>query len=181
MDNAQNLGLGQSQDPFEVAATMFGLYSFQLERGTKALDTKQLRTLILALLTSPLNEKDISMEESVSVAYKEIKNLMSNRQLNVETFESKVAELSTGELRRLVNAIVQFPLADKDYIDSHSGQNLKDAFAIGARLSEARTLMFVKTLSDYETSLMEKQNQTSVPEVVSNNNVQEPNGDVTNG
>lgn len=172
--------LGASEDPFTVAATMFGMYSFQLDKGVKTLTTEELRSLIMAFVTQPMSEKDVSMEEPVLNAYKELKSMLSNKKEVSSSLEESLNGLSMGELRRLINALVQFPLADKEYIDQNSSQRLKDSYAIGQRLSEAKTLMFIKTLSDYEMSLMEKQNQNSVPETVTNNEVQGNNGEVNN-
>jgi translation initiation factor RLI1 len=148
--------LGQSEDPFEAAATMFGLYSIQLEQRVKLLDTEQLRTLAIALMFQPVAENDISYDQTVLEVYKEAKALLANRDNTKESLENKVKQLSTGELRRLVNAVIQYPLSDKYFIDSNSGQNLRDAFSIGQRLNEAKSLMFLKQISDYETSQMEK-------------------------
>jgi hypothetical protein len=169
------------EDPFEVAATMFGMYTFQLEKGVKTLESNDLDNLILALITQPMNPQDISMENKVREVYDQLKNLTATKAIKTEEFEAKVKDLSMGEKRRLVNAIVQYPLANKDFIEKTSGKNLKDCFAIGARLMEAKTLMFIKTLSDYEVSQMEKQNQNPVPETVQTNNVQENKDDNKNG
>lgn len=173
IDAPKDSVLGASQDPFETAAVMFGLYSDQLERRVKVLDPKQLRILILGLLTQPLNEQDVSMEPNIKLAYTELKALVVNRSARLDELSDKLMNLSTGELRRLVNAIVQYPLTDSEFIDKSSMQTLRDAFAIGSRLMEAKTLMFIKMLSDYETSLMENQAQTLAPETDSKQTEQE--------
>lgn len=100
--------------PFEVAATMFGLYTPKLEE------------------------------------------LLKN--------------LSTGELRRLVNAMVQYPLNDKAFITD--SQNLKDAFAMGQSLLEAKTLMMLYTLSEHEKELKKvEEASTIVAKEISNEEV----------
>ena len=55
-------------------------------------------------------------------------------------FEKMVAALSTGQLRRLSNALTMSPLSDKEFITS-TDQSLKDAFAIGERLIQCKFLM----------------------------------------
>ena len=64
-------------------------------------------------------------------------------------FEQMVASLSTGNLRRLANALVLYPLSDKMFIGEES-EALKNAFAVGSSLLEAKWLMIQKTLMDVE-------------------------------
>lgn len=90
----------KGQDPFDVAATMHGLYKFK--------------------------------------------------------FEQMIQELSTGQLRRLANALVQYPLNDKEFIDD--SQNLKNCFYIGQSLLEAKMMMTLHTLSEHEKTLEKNSN-----------------------
>lgn len=94
--------LGKSQDPFEAAATMFGLYA--------------------------------------------------------PKFELALKELSTGQLRRLANALVQYPINDKEFINED--KILREAFSVGQALLEAKWLMTMHTLMEYEQKLSQDTNQT---------------------
>lgn len=83
----------------------------------------------------PLLEKKYSSEfESASAFFG----------LYSKYFENLVKELSTGQLRRLVNALVQYPLNDKEFINED--QNLKDAFNIGERMIQCKLLMIQEHL-----------------------------------
>lgn len=106
---AEGLFLGQSENPFEAAATLFGLYAPMLE--------------------------------------------------------SKVKELSTGELRRLVNALVQYPINEKQFI--HDSKKLKEAFAMGHRLLEAKWIMFMHSMMEHGAPEVEEtKTETSQEEPV---------------
>lgn len=59
-------------------------------------------------------------------------------------YENLVKELSTGQLRRLANALVQYPLNEKEFINDD--QNLKDAFSIGERMIQCKFLMIQEHL-----------------------------------
>lgn len=89
--------LGKMEDPFEVAATMMGMYS--------------------------------------------------------PKFNELVNGLSTGELRRLSKALVQYPINEKEFIDITSTQSLKDAFMVGDRLVQAKWMMIQKALMDEQEKL----------------------------
>ena len=97
-EGASGLFLGQSESPFEAAATLFGMYTPMLE--------------------------------------------------------SKVKELSTGELRRLVNALVQYPINEKQFINE--SKKLKEAFAMGHRLLEAKWIMFMHSMMEHGSAEVEE-------------------------
>lgn len=96
--------LGKSQDPFEAAATMFGLYA--------------------------------------------------------PKFELVLKQLSTGQLRRLANALVQYPINEKEFINED--KILREAFSVGQSLLEAKWLMTMHTLVEYEQKVAQENNQTSL-------------------
>jgi|LakMenEpi03Aug12_release.lakeMendotaPanAssembly.Ray.scaffolds.fasta_scaffold1829877_1 hypothetical protein len=97
------LPLGGSQDPFEAAATMFGLYA--------------------------------------------------------PKFELQLKTLSTGQLRRLANALVQYPLNEKEFINED--KNLREAFSVGQSLLEAKWLMTMHTLMQHEQKMFQEESQTT--------------------
>lgn len=72
--------------------------------------------------------------------------------------EQLLKNLSTGQLRRLVNALVQYPINEKEFIDD--SQTLKDAFHMGQSLLEAKWLMTMHTLM--EQGLLQQTSQTDV-------------------
>lgn len=58
-------------------------------------------------------------------------------------FEQHLKEMSTGELRRLINALVQYPLNEKEFIND--SQRLRTGFALGQALLEAKWVMITQT------------------------------------
>lgn len=74
-------------------------------------------------------------------------------------FEEQLKGLSTGQLRRLTNALVQYPLNDKEFINDD--KNLKEAFSVGHSLLEAKWLMTMHTLMEYEQKMNQQENQTT--------------------
>ncbi len=78
-------------------------------------------------------------------------------------FEQLVKELSTGQLRRLVNALIQYPLTDKDFIDEKSG-HLPMAFSLGQALLEAKWIMFSQTMMQQQEQVQNAQERTSATE-----------------
>lgn len=72
-------------------------------------------------------------------------------------FNENVNGLSTGELRRLVKAIVQYPINDKEFIDQTSSQMLKDTFLMGDRLNQAKWMLIQKTLMDEHERLQKEE------------------------
>lgn len=58
-------------------------------------------------------------------------------------FEAHLKEMPTGELRRLVNALVQYPLNEKEFIND--SQRLRTGFALGQALLEAKWVMITQT------------------------------------
>jgi len=103
------LPLGASADPFETAATMFGLYA--------------------------------------------------------PKFEQHLKELSTGELRRLINALVQYPLNEKEFVDD--SQRLRTGFALGQALLEAKWVMLTHAFMEQEQARLREneENQTTNEEI----------------
>jgi hypothetical protein len=68
-------------------------------------------------------------------------------------FEQQLKELSTGELRRLLNALVQYPLNEKEFVDD--SQRLRTAFALGQALLEAKWVMVMQSVMEHEQKLRE--------------------------
>jgi len=75
-------------------------------------------------------------------------------------FEEVVKQLSTGQLRRLLNALVQYPLNEKEFINDD--KILREAFSVGQSLLEAKWLMTMHTLLEYEQKMAQENNQTSL-------------------
>lgn len=63
-------------------------------------------------------------------------------------FERMTQQLSTGELRRLVNALVTYPISDKMFLVEDSREVLRNAYHIGQSLLEAKTMMIIQTLQE---------------------------------
>jgi hypothetical protein len=78
-------------------------------------------------------------------------------------FEQLVKELSTGQLRRLVNALVQYPLTNKEFIDEKSGP-LPMAFSLGQALLEAKWIMFSQTMMQQQEQVQNAQERASATE-----------------
>lgn len=75
-------------------------------------------------------------------------------------FELVLKELSTGQLRRLANALVQYPLNEKEFINED--RNLREAFSVGQALLEAKWLMTMHALMEHEQQKVDQENnQTS--------------------
>ena len=63
-------------------------------------------------------------------------------------FEQQLKQLTTGELRRVLNALVQYPLNEKEFLTD--SQRVRTAFAIGQALLEAKWVMIMQSVMDQE-------------------------------
>lgn len=162
--------LGNFEDPFEVAATMFGLYKYKFETLVQNLDAKQLRLLVMGLASQPTDTVHLSPDQEIVDAYNNAKLHLQDREKMLQSLEDKATSLSTGQLRRLANAMVQYPLSDKMFVDSSSSETLKEANNIGQRMLEAKSMMFLQTVSEYEANKVQPQEQPSLV-VADQNNV----------
>jgi len=63
-------------------------------------------------------------------------------------FEQQLKQLTTGELRRVLNALVQYPLNEKEFLTD--SQRVRTAFALGQALLEAKWVMIMQTVMDQE-------------------------------
>ncbi len=86
-----------------------------------------------------------------------------------DPFFNLVDGLSTGQLRRLVKALVTYPLNNKEFITDES-QKLKQAFHIGDKLIKSRTIMEMQVMMEHEQKLAQsktasegKEEQTLTP------------------
>jgi hypothetical protein len=161
MKPPENATLGKMEDPFEVAATMFGLFSYKYQQVMQNLDPKDLRKLAMNLATNPTNPVTVSPDQDVTDLYYSIKTALQNREDMLSSLEEKLGKLSTGQLRRLCNALVMYPLTDKIFIGEESSETLKEANNIGQRMLEAKSMMFLQTVSEYEQSRMEEKADSS--------------------
>jgi hypothetical protein len=78
-------------------------------------------------------------------------------------FEALVKELSTGELRRLSNALVQYPLNEKEFIEDRNPR-LKEAFRLGNEIIRARSIMEFETLIKIQEEKMKKEQENKEKE-----------------
>jgi len=80
-------------------------------------------------------------------------------------FEAHLKEMPTGELRRLLNALVQYPLNDKEFI--HDSQRLRTGFALGQALLEAKWVMLTHAFMEQEQARLREseENETTNEEV----------------
>ena len=72
-------------------------------------------------------------------------------------FELLLKQLSTGQLRRLTNALVQYPLNDKEFIND--SDMLKSAFSLGQTLLEAKWVMMMHSLMEEESKSLQRQTE----------------------
>lgn len=77
-------------------------------------------------------------------------------------FEAHVKTMSTGELRRLVNALVQYPINDKEFVNE--SQKLRTAFSLGQALLEAKWVMLMQSMMEVEQSKLQESSEESVIE-----------------
>lgn len=102
------------------------------------------------LVNEAIEQKVNEVQENVD-AFEVAANMTG---LYTPKFELLVKKLSTGQLRRLVNALVTYPLNEKDFIENCNSDELKNAFLIGDRLLQCKMLMI-------EHMLMEQMNATN--------------------
>lgn len=77
-------------------------------------------------------------------------------------FEAHIKTMSTGELRRLVNALVQYPINDKEFVNE--SQKLRTAFALGQVLLEAKWVMLMQSMMEVEQNKLQASSEESVIE-----------------
>jgi len=77
-------------------------------------------------------------------------------------FEAHLKTMSTGELRRLVNALVQYPINDKEFVNE--SQKLRTAFSLGQVLLEAKWVMLMQSMMEVEQSKLQVSSEESVIE-----------------
>jgi hypothetical protein len=65
-------------------------------------------------------------------------------------FEEAVNDLSMGEMRRLIKALIEYPLTDKLHIDNMAREKLKDAFNIGDAMLQSKMIMMMLSLQEQE-------------------------------
>lgn len=83
-------------------------------------------------------------------------------------YEERVNNLSTGELRRLAKGIVMYPLNEKEFLDNSSSKVLKEAFAIGDKLIQAKMAMMLSFIYEQEKLKSAQQNNQEAAQVASN-------------
>lgn len=81
-------------------------------------------------------------------------------------FEALLKQLSTGQLRRLTNALVQYPLNDKEFIDE--SDMLRSAFALGQTLLEAKWVMMMQALMEEESKKLQATTEGNEEKEVTN-------------
>lgn len=92
-------------------------------------------------------------------------------------FTNYVNKLSNGQLRRLINALVKFPLEKEDY--QPKNENEREAFNIGDRLLSSKYVMQIHVLSQNMHEQKEKaaEMEQSVDDFFKKNKVND-NGEV---
>lgn len=73
-------------------------------------------------------------------------------------FEQQLKELTTGELRRVLNALVQYPLNEKEFLTD--AQRVRTAFALGQALLEAKWVMIMQSVMDQEQQKLREDEET---------------------
>jgi hypothetical protein len=77
-------------------------------------------------------------------------------------FESHIKTMSTGELRRLLNALVQYPLNEKEFVNE--SQKLRTAFSLGQTLLEAKWVMLMQSMMEVEQNNLQGSSEEHVIE-----------------
>lgn len=166
MSEQHGLNFPEDKDGFDAEAVltnMLGLYSFQFEKHVKQIgDAKDLRRLLMAMMTKPTSGAALELETDVVQALKLAEDAKNEKLGALDEYEKAIRQLSTGQLRRLANAIVQYPLSNKEYISQDSNKTLLDAFAIGQKLNEAKQLYMQMSLMQYQVEEQQKQQQSVV-------------------
>ncbi|NDD84121.1 hypothetical protein EBZ38_07585 [bacterium] len=93
-----------------------------------------------------------NLDEASEYSFETAANMFG---LYTPRFEQLIKNLSTGQLRRLLNALVQYPLNDKIFVDD-SSQYLKEAFSMGQGLLEAKWLMIFNSYVNIENKESDK-------------------------
>lgn len=166
MSEQHGLNFPEASDGFDAEAVltnMLGLYSFQFEKHVKQIgDAKDLRRLLMAMMTKPTSGAALELETDVVQALKLAEDAKNEKLGALEEYEKAIRQLSTGQLRRLANAVVQYPLSNKEFISNKDSDTLLNAFAIGQKLNEAKQLYMQMSLMQYQVEEQQKQQQSVV-------------------
>lgn len=158
---SEGLNFPKTDDGFDAEAVltnMLGLYSFQFEKHVKQIgDAKHLRRLLMALMTKPTSGTSLELDTDIVESLKLAEAAKNEKEGSLQEFEAAIRKLSTGQLRRLVNAVVQYPLSNKEYINGEADNNLMNAFAIGQKLNEAKQLYMQMTLLQVQAEEQQRQ------------------------
>lgn len=77
-------------------------------------------------------------------------------------FEQLLKSLSTGQLRRLANALVQYPINEKEFINE--SDKLRSAFSLGQTLLEAKWVMLMQSMMEVEQTNLQNVSEEQVIE-----------------
>lgn len=167
-DNTEEQLLAQQMDgldPEAVLTNMMGLYSVKFEQAIKAInDAKDVRRLLMDFVTRPTGGTPIDMTPEVTEAFKLAELAKQEKEGAIQKFEDAIRQLSTGELKRLANALIMYPLSHKNFIENGS-QNLGNVFAVGQKLLEAKMLYFQMSLMQYEQDRLQQEQQSQTAAV----------------
>lgn len=75
--------------------------------------------------------------------------------------EALLKDLSTGELRRLVNAMIQYPLNEKEFVENGSDK-LKECFKLANECVRARSIMEFETVLKIQEEKMKQENKEEI-------------------
>ena len=142
---------------------------------SSSLETKEETTEVVSESVDAFEQARASLEEAQMM--KEYEDILSGEEADkspfsvastlygmyAPRFEQLVKELSTGQLRRLVNALVQYPLTNKEFIHEKSG-HLPMAFSLGQALLEAKWIMFSQTMMQQQEQVQNAQERASATE-----------------
>lgn len=101
------------------------------------------------------NESVIIETKKVSQTDKDMEVCAQMLTMYTPLFKSKVAGLSNKALRRLINALIEYPLNEKEY--NHREGAEQDAFTMGNQLLQAKFLLMTQTIAEAAANEVDKQ------------------------
>jgi hypothetical protein len=113
-----------------------------------------------------LEQEMIKRAESNQTPPQEVAAAMFN--LYLPRFQMMVDKLSNKSLRRVLKALIEYPLVEEDF--KFSGELEKETFLIAENLILAKVMMINHTLMEQQIDLQSEKNPDKVEPELENNN-----------
>lgn len=113
-----------------------------------------------------LEQEMIKHEQINQTPPEEVASAMFN--LYLPRFQQMVDKLSNKSLRRVLKALIEYPLVDEDF--KFSGELEKETFLVAENLILAKVMMINHTLLEQEASLQNKEVNDNVVEETNKEN-----------